>query len=56
MDTYEYVALLTSLIKVAKHHDYKDLTPSYKYLDLTMLDQEATTHNTDESQNPAIEA
>ena len=55
MDTDEYIALITLLIKVAKHHDYKDLTPPDECTDPTMLDQEATKHKTDESHNPVVE-
>lgn len=55
IDTNEYIALITWLIKVAKHHAYVDLTPPDDCPAPNMLDQEGNQHNTDESQNPSVE-
>ena len=55
IDTNEYIALITWLIKVAKHPAYVDLTPPDDCPAPNMLDQEGNQHNTDESQNPSVE-
>ena len=55
MNTDKNVALITWLIKVAKHPGYVNLISPDEYYDPIMLDQEATKQNTDESQHPVVE-
>ena len=49
LNTDKYVALITWLIKVAKHPGYVNFISPDEYYDPIMLDQEATKQNTDES-------
>ena len=55
LDTDEYIALITWLIQVAKHHGYIGLLPPEDCPQPKILDGEETDNNTDASQNSAVE-